>query len=155
MELRYELQDRAHIKDGSGEDADDLFIWAELYDVPLAFLKAVARTENGVKGYEMGQRSIHPVIRLVFRPDEVQSVQAARTLNRFAFAFLLEHPELGEHYLAHLGKRMPVCGDFVMMYHTRFVECLKLHWPDAKKDNVKDWAKNMDFFVRKWERTHR
>ena len=135
----------------------DRITYAEIYDVPVAFVEAVAGTEAGEAGYQMGQKIIFPGITLVTKGEEqAQTAQAARTLDRFAWRFLLENPELGTTYCQSKKRGQWEQEDFLMTYRSRYLEYLAHRgWPDKRVDDCVQWRKNMAWFVAKWEEEHK
>ena len=135
----------------------DRVAFAELFDIPAGFIEAVDKAENGEPGYQMGQKSVHPSVWFFTEEEKVaQEIQAARTLNRFAWRFLLANPALGVEYTKAHKKANWEQERFLMEYKTRYIEFMaKYGWPDPKVDNCDVWAYNMRYFVAKWERQHR
>ncbi len=132
-------------------------VYAELFDIPHSYLEAVARTERGDSGYEMGQRSIHASVKLLAqsKPDS-QEFQAARTLDRFAWRFLLENPILGEVYRQKKKRVQWEQEDFLTMFRSKYLDYLaEKGWPDPRRDDIVVWRKNMGWFVWKWTEEHR
>jgi hypothetical protein len=107
---------------------------SEFSDLPFALMLACWKAEQGVPGYEWGQRRISWEIPLMF-PEDVQMAQAARTLRNAKRQFVKLHPDW---YASFKGSD----AEFLETYITRFVEFLRDEgWgPEA---DAETWGKNV------------
>lgn len=124
-------------------DNDKVELYADYLDVPYSLVWACYMAEQGVDGYNHGQRRISGEITVLF-PQDMQLAQSCRTLRNSKRAFIKLYPEA---YAQFKGND----AEFLEKYITKFVIYLRdVGWNPA--GNKVAWQKNVMFFYKKYKK---
>jgi len=120
--------------------------YADYEGVPIEFLIALRKAENGAPGHDYGQISISSEIKKLFPEPEWQMAQAARTLRRAIDDFIREKPWTVVSYVTKFGKFN--YRDFSLYFRTMLIQSMKVRsWaPEANPDQ---WERNVLFLLNK------
>ena len=123
-----------------------LDLYARYEGVPIEFLIALRKAENGAPGQDYGQKSISREIKVLFPEKEWQMAQSARTLRRAIADFIREKPWTVVAYVTKFGK-FDYRG-YSLYFRSSLIQSMKVRsWaPEANPDR---WAKNVLFLLNK------